>query len=246
MVRSILHRAAITSMAALATTRSTLGAALGLLIAFSLIGNGVAQADTGDRSFPGCPVLSENNSSGDCVVRLENYLDVVNSAYNLQADGVFGRDVRIAVLDFQGRNYLGADGIVGAQTADELDRQAMRDGSVATPRPSGQSLTGEQRCENAYGQGWIVYEGNRCIRDGAVGSGLSPMECLKEQLKSEAYETAIKQGLTEEAARSAAYAAATKAVEKLSLLSSVMEGAKCIFITNNPEEVKNYESRPMP
>jgi peptidoglycan hydrolase-like protein with peptidoglycan-binding domain len=84
-------------------------------------------------------MLSEDNSSGSCVVQLENDLNTVNSSYNLQTDGVFGSGVRIAVLDFQGRNHLGADGLVGATTADELSQQAEADGSVATPMPSQQS-----------------------------------------------------------------------------------------------------------
>ena len=113
---------------------------------------------------------------------------------------------------------------------------------MATPGPARQ-LTPSERCASI---GMIVYKNDRCIRDGVIGSGLSAMDCLKEQLGAKAYEEAIKNGFGEEAAREAASTAASKAVEKLSVLKSIWDGAKCVFITNNPEEVKNYESVPMP
>jgi peptidoglycan hydrolase-like protein with peptidoglycan-binding domain len=101
-----------------------------------LAGAGTAVAAP-SGSFPGCPVLSEGNSSGPCVERLQVDLNTVNSGYHLTQDGVFGVGTRIAVLDFQGRNHLGADGIVGASTADELTRQSQAEGAVPTPSPSG-------------------------------------------------------------------------------------------------------------
>jgi peptidoglycan hydrolase-like protein with peptidoglycan-binding domain len=103
--------------------RPTLATMIAVLTALLVVGSGTASAKTEQRSFPGCPMLSENNSNGPCVTRLQNYLNVVNSAYDLQPDGSFGSDVRIAVLDFQGRNHLGADGIVGSVMADKLQRQ---------------------------------------------------------------------------------------------------------------------------
>jgi peptidoglycan hydrolase-like protein with peptidoglycan-binding domain len=81
-----------------------------------------ANDDANVRSFPGCPLLIER-FSGDCVVQLHRALNSVNSAYGLTEDGKFGPMTRIAVLDFQGRNHLGADGNVGGITADELLRQ---------------------------------------------------------------------------------------------------------------------------
>jgi pyruvate/2-oxoglutarate dehydrogenase complex dihydrolipoamide acyltransferase (E2) component len=119
--------------------RFMLAAALITTSTFTLAGTGIASASTASGSFAGCPTLSEGHSSGDCVIRLQNDLDVVNSGYHLQSDGIFGRDTRIAVIDFQGRNHLGADGIVGSATADELTRQSQAQGSVPTPAPSATS-----------------------------------------------------------------------------------------------------------
>jgi peptidoglycan hydrolase-like protein with peptidoglycan-binding domain len=206
-----------------------------------VISAGPALADPA-TSFPDCPVLSENNSTGPCVQRLQNDLNAVNSGYGLTPDGTFGADTRIAVLDFQGRNHLGADGIVGAETADLLAAQAQAMGSVATPQP-GPSRTPQERCASL---GMIVYGTDRCIRDGVVASGLSATECLKEQVGAKAYEEAVKQGFGDEAARALASEAAGKALEKLSLIKSVWDGAKCMFFDNDPEALKAYESVPMP
>jgi hypothetical protein len=95
--------------------------------------NMVSGISTSERGFPGCPKLSEGDES-DCVEQMQKALNAVNSAYNLRPDGKFGPDTRIAVLDFQGRNHLGADGVIGTITADELVRQAQQKGWVATPR----------------------------------------------------------------------------------------------------------------
>jgi peptidoglycan hydrolase-like protein with peptidoglycan-binding domain len=213
--------------------------------ALVLLGSGTASADVADRSFPGCPMLSENHSTGACVKQLQNDLNTVNSGYNLTSDGVFGQGTRIAVLDFQGQNKkhgLGADGLVGAATADLLAQQAQEKGSVPTPT-AGQQLTPQERCRSIDK---IVYKGDRCISDGAIGSGLSPMECLKEQLGAKAYEEAIKGGASEEEARALAKTAAGKALEKLSIAKSIWDGGKCMFVTNDPEQLKAYESVPMP
>jgi peptidoglycan hydrolase-like protein with peptidoglycan-binding domain len=96
---------------------------------------GVASAQEEPRSFPGCPVLVEG-STGPCVEKLQRELNAVLPAYGLDVDSEFGAGTRIAVLDFQGRHLLGADGQVGAQTADAL--QAEYDAlppPVDSPRP---------------------------------------------------------------------------------------------------------------
>ena len=36
--------------------------------------------------------------------------------YSLNADGIFGEDTKKAVISFQGKNGLSADGIVGPNT----------------------------------------------------------------------------------------------------------------------------------
>lgn len=70
--------------------------------------------------FSGCPVLSEGNSEGRCVEELQAALNEANATYDLDEDGYFGEQTRIAVLDFQGRNGFGADGIVGQEVTSAL------------------------------------------------------------------------------------------------------------------------------
>ena len=221
-------------------------AAMAGAVAMTLLNGGTASAGIADRSFPGCPMLTENHSTGPCVERLQNDLNAVNPGYNLTADGVFGEGTRIAVLDFQGQNKrkygLGADGQVGAATADLLAQQALEKGSVPTPT-AGQALTPQERCASI---GKIVYKKDRCISDGVIASGLSPTECLKEQVGAKAYEEAIKGGASEEEARALAKTAVGKALNKLSIAKSIWDGGKCLFVTNDPEQVKLYESVPMP
>ena len=100
----------------------------------SLAGAGAASADTG-ASFAGCPQLDEGDT-GPCITQLQQKLTKVHPEYNLPADSeTFGPATRIALLDFQGRNHLGADGRFGTTTARELDRQyaAATRGAVASP-----------------------------------------------------------------------------------------------------------------
>lgn len=97
-------------------------------------------AETDSPSLVGCPLLLENSSTGPCVVALQTELNAVNPGYNLTVDGIFGESTRIAVLDFQGRNHLGADGNVGTVTAEELQRQYDARPS-ANPNPGGQATT---------------------------------------------------------------------------------------------------------
>ena len=98
-----------------------MSAVVALLAALSF-GAGTASATPANelRSFPGCPLLLESRSSGPCVQALQTYLNIVYGGYGLVEDGQFGAPTRIAVLDFQGRNHLPADGNVGGTTADEL------------------------------------------------------------------------------------------------------------------------------
>jgi peptidoglycan hydrolase-like protein with peptidoglycan-binding domain len=143
-------------------------AALAVIVSAGLtLGDGIAAADTGSGSFPGCPLLLENRSTGPCVTRLQNDLNAVNEGYHLDPDGVFGADTRIAVLDFQGRNHLGADGNVGTVTADELSRQAaIDDGNQEQPTPP-ESTEPERRGDPG----------------GVIDTGKSAPECFLEAVK---------------------------------------------------------------
>lgn len=92
-----------------------------------------------NRSYPGCPLLHEGQTD-DCVQRLQNDLNSVNSAYHLPGTRFFGAATRIALLDFQGRNHLGADGVFGPQAADLLASKAAGAGAPPTPGPSGEKV----------------------------------------------------------------------------------------------------------
>jgi putative peptidoglycan binding protein len=104
--------------------RAALAVTTGALLILGLGANTGLASAAEDRSFPGCPLLLENVSSGPCVETLQRELNATNPGYNLQITATFDAPTRIAVLDFQGRNQLGADGNVGSITADELQRQS--------------------------------------------------------------------------------------------------------------------------
>jgi peptidoglycan hydrolase-like protein with peptidoglycan-binding domain len=107
------------------------------------------------------------SASLPCVMELQKDLNAVNDGYHLDPDGEFGADTRIAVLDFQGRNHLGADGNVGAATADELSRQAaIAGGKQEQPAPPVDPQPERRRDPGA-----------------AVDTGKSGPECLLEAVK---------------------------------------------------------------
>jgi len=126
---------------------------------------------TPTRSFAGCPVL-DPNAHGTCVSRLQQELNAVGP-YHLTYDSLFGQDTLTAVLDFQGRNHLPADGIVGPQVADLLDIQAGP----------------EQVC---LAKGGNMLPDGTCGSDGVVGAGKSVWECIQDMAGKDIVE-AIKQ-----------------------------------------------------
>lgn len=166
-----------------------------------------ANDDTNVRSFPGCPLLIER-FSGDCVVQLQRALNSVNSAYGLTEDGQFGPMTRIAVLDFQGRNRLGADGNVGGITADELLRQL--------PKPLPPSC---------LDQGKITGPNGDCVSDGVVGGGKPLGTCLKEAVISEAQQQALERAFT--TGKFSSWKAALPKLHKIAPGLSAFEAFKC-------------------
>ena len=114
---------------------------------------------TPTRSFADCPVL-DPNAYGTCVSRLQQELNAAGP-YHLTYDSLFGQDTLTAVLDFQGRNHLPADGIVGPQVADLLDIQAGP----------------EQVC---LAKGGSMLPDGTCGSDGVVGAGKSVWECIQD------------------------------------------------------------------
>jgi peptidoglycan hydrolase-like protein with peptidoglycan-binding domain len=149
-------------------------------------GPAIAAPDTEYRSFPGCPLLVER-FSGDCVQRLQHELNGVLSEYNLQEDGTFGAGTRIAVLDYQGRHHLPADGNVGSITADAL--QSEYDATQPPPAAPGSA-------EECLNQGKIRASDGQCVSDGVVGGGKSISECIQDLTIDEASARALEHGFT--------------------------------------------------
>ncbi len=69
------------------------------------------------RILPNLPVL-RYGSRGDAVKELQRMLNMVG--YGLKVDGIFGRRTLAAVRDFQKKNLLVVDGIVGVRTWSKL------------------------------------------------------------------------------------------------------------------------------
>lgn len=114
-----------------------------------------AHADEDEaRSFADCPLLVEGDE-GECVERLQRDLNLLPTGYDLPETGYFGARTRIAVLDFQGRNDLDADGNVGGETADalidQLSVQSPRTGGVqaGSEAPPGRESTGHRCTERS-------------------------------------------------------------------------------------------------
>lgn len=75
---------------------------------------GVAD-DVADLEFPG---RMQRGSKGDDVETLQRLLK--DAGYDVEVDGDFGRGTRSAVRDFQSKEGLTVDGVVGRQTWDRL------------------------------------------------------------------------------------------------------------------------------
>ena len=68
----------------------------------------------GESTSPLCSTVLKSGSKGQCVINLQNAL--IKKGYKLTADGDFGAITEKAVKDFQSKNGLTVDGIVGPKT----------------------------------------------------------------------------------------------------------------------------------
>lgn len=84
----------------------------------------------------------KNGSRGDDVRTLQELLN--QNGYNLDTDGIFGRNTEAAVRDYQNRNNLAVDGIAGPNTWGALTAPAATDEDVTIlPDPdTQQAVTG--------------------------------------------------------------------------------------------------------
>lgn len=118
-------------------------AVVAALVVAASSGTVVAASAQESSPYDGCGLLLEGQTNA-CVTRLQQDLNDVNTKYRLPVTGFFGPKTRIAVLDFQGRNGLPADGNVGQQTQDELFEQADNNGSVPSPTSAGPKVQAEE------------------------------------------------------------------------------------------------------
>ena len=191
-------------------------------------------AASGSNLSPGCPDILKEGDQGDCVATLQFDLDTINPGYNLQQDKKFGPATRIAVLDFQGRNHLGADGIVGPDTSAAIRKQLQDPAEPPAPLyPECRSLTDQgqiSKCETAVwcSQQDLGYENGHCVPmdPGATeGGGKTPLECAQEIAGSLNNEYATKDRILEGAVSESARLAA----ERLSLGVTTAETMYCLF-----------------
>lgn len=178
---------------------------------------GVATASS-SSSFPDCPVLSEGDS-GSCVSMLQAELNTVLDAYSLDVDGRFGEATRIAVLDYQGRHHLGADGLVGEETASRLRQEYD-----ATVAPAVPDLTPEEACA-AIGQ--ITGPDGGCVPDGVIGGGRSPWDCVQDLFGKDLIKKAIEVRSEESARKAAEYIPKSAFKEALKKAGAAGKAFKC-------------------
>lgn len=150
-----------------------------LAAAIALVSTGTAVAAPADvPALVDCGLILENQS-GQCVSMLQNALNAEHPEYSLSPDGAFGPATRIAVLDFQGRHHLPADGNAGPVTLTELSSLTS---SVPTPQP-GEPVTVTD--SDVCGAALLVPDnagGCRELDSGsAVGAGKPVGQCLYEQ-----------------------------------------------------------------
>lgn len=79
-------------------------------------------------------------SQGSEVTELQKLLNQ-NGNYNLATDGIFGAKTRAAVKDYQTKNGLAVDGIVGTNTWGALTKAQSTSPSVSTPAATTQETT---------------------------------------------------------------------------------------------------------
>jgi len=111
-------------------------------------------------------------SRGEAVRALQERLN--RHGHGLVVDGSFGPATRAAVVAFQRASGLGADGVVGRQTATALDR-----GGASAPD------TGEQApALSPRDQAWQQVIGGEVLQVGSSGAGV---EALQERLRALGY-----------------------------------------------------------
>lgn len=86
--------------------------------------------------------LIRYGAKGDSVKQIQQQLK--NAGYNIAVDGIFGNQTKQAIMDFQKKNGLKVDGIVGQQTLSSLNK-------ITTPTASSNNVQTTALLTNANG-----------------------------------------------------------------------------------------------
>lgn len=89
-------------------------------------------------------------ATGDDVVQLQKTLN--DRGYQLDTDGIFGDKTRAAVKDYQSRNNLASDGIVGSNTWGRLDVMKPTVSTTGATTATGQTQTEQSQPSAAQEQ----------------------------------------------------------------------------------------------
>lgn len=113
----------------------------------------------------------KKGSTGEGVKWLQRELN--NRGYNLSVDGIFGSGTYNAVIDFQKKHGLSADGIVGPSTKKALSGNSTVSAKPKNPyaQPSGYVRKGSTGSGVKWVQWALAHAGYRISVDGIFGNG---------------------------------------------------------------------------
>ena len=100
--------------------------------------------------------------------------ELIQAGYTISVDGIFGRNTRLALMDYQLRHGLQVDGICGNMTINSLlhDNVSMTSGKNNYPVPRGiVKAGGGRRIEVFWLQTELSEAGYQLAIDGIFGSG---------------------------------------------------------------------------
>lgn len=106
-------------------------------------------------------------SSGDDVRNLQLRLNEIGN-YNLETDGVYGSKTQAAVKDYQQKNGLATDGIVGNQTWSSLDNSGAKPATknaTTTQQTTTATTQNTQPTYTAYQQSDTVAQAQQMLHD---------------------------------------------------------------------------------
>lgn len=104
-------------------------------------------------------------SSGEDVKNLQLRLNEIGN-YNLQTDGIYGSNTQAAVKDYQQKNGLATDGIVGTQTWSSLDAKPATKSASATQGTTSTTSTGTaQTASTGYQPSDTVAQAQQMLND---------------------------------------------------------------------------------